>query len=119
LYRDVAISYLGMIKSEAIVPELADVLLRVEGVHWSLCMGQTGDLMIISLRSTARKLAAGRVMRRLVHGYGAAGGHREMAGGQVPIQGLTGTEVEDLAQKLIEKFLGLINRQTVHPRPLV
>jgi nanoRNase/pAp phosphatase (c-di-AMP/oligoRNAs hydrolase) len=119
LYRDVAVAYLGKIASEAIIPELADLLLRIKGVHWSLCMGQIKDLMIISLRSTSRTYRAGLVMRRLVAGSGSAGGHREMAGGQVPLNGMNRAEIRGLSQRLIDNFLGLISRQGVPPRPLV
>ncbi len=119
LYRDVAVSYLGRIHSEAIVPELADVLLRIEGVRWSLCMGRIKHLMILSLRSRAKKMGAGSVLRRLVAKSGSAGGHTEMAGGFVPIHELKKNEIEDFAQKLIDKFLGLIDRQGVHQRTLV
>ena len=90
IYRDVAVSWLGSIRSEAIIPELADVLLRIEGVKWSLCMGISDeDLLILSMRSTARSKDAGKVLRRLVGKSGSAGGHRQMAGGQVPLVGMT------------------------------
>jgi len=119
LYRDVAVAYLGKIISESIIPELADLLLRIKGVRWSLCMGQIKDLMIMSLRSTSRTYRAGLVMRRLVGGSGSAGGHREMAGGQIPLNGMSRADIQDLSQRLIDHFLALIRRQGVLPRPLV
>jgi nanoRNase/pAp phosphatase (c-di-AMP/oligoRNAs hydrolase) len=119
LYRDVAVSYLGEIQSEAIVPELADVLLRIEGVRWSLCIGRIKRLMILSLRSTAKKIGAGSVIRRLVGKSGSAGGHSEMAGGQVPLQELNKSEIEDFVRDLIDRFLVLIDREGAQPRSLV
>ncbi|MCX5861929.1 MAG: bifunctional oligoribonuclease/PAP phosphatase NrnA [Desulfomonile sp.] len=119
LYRDVAVSHLGEIKSEAIVPELADLLLRIENVSWSLCMAETGDLMILSLRSTSRKQQAGSVMRRLIGQTGSAGGHREMAGGTIRLTGMSPAESKELPDKLVNKFLTLINRRKLTPKPLV
>jgi nanoRNase/pAp phosphatase (c-di-AMP/oligoRNAs hydrolase) len=119
LYRDVAVSSLGKIRSEAIVPELADLLLRIDGVSWSLCMGEQKSQMIISLRSTSRKHKAGAILRRLIGKMGSAGGHRGMAGGQVPLGPLSKCDRHDLPCKLITKFLGMIDRQGVSPQPLV
>jgi nanoRNase/pAp phosphatase (c-di-AMP/oligoRNAs hydrolase) len=119
IYRDAAVSYLGKIRSEAIIPELADLLLRTEGVRISLCMGEVGNLIIFSLRSTSRSHVAGSLIRRLVGTTGQAGGHKEMAGGLVSLSGLTKDEKKELPSKLISKFLKLINRQKITPRMLV
>jgi len=119
LYRDVAVSYLGKVASDAIVPELADLLLRIESVGWSLCMGESKGLLILSLRSTTRKYRAGHILRRLIGKAGSAGGHKEMAGGQIPLAQFSDSERDDLPRKLINKFLRLIQRQNSIPRFLV
>lgn len=119
LYRDVAVAYLGRIHAESIVPELADQLLRIEGVTWSFCMGAVGDSMVLSMRSSSRKYRAGIVIRRLVAKRGFAGGHRELAGGYVPLNSMSGSETSDLATKFIERFLHLIGRESCHGKPLV
>ncbi len=119
IYRDVAVSWVGSIRSEAIIPELADVLLRIEGVKWSLCMGAIDkDLLILSMRSTSRSLDADKVMRRLAGKCGSAGGHRQMAGGQIPLTGKTTAEMEELQRKLVTKLLKTIDRDGARPRPL-
>jgi nanoRNase/pAp phosphatase (c-di-AMP/oligoRNAs hydrolase) len=119
LYRDVAVSCLRQIRTESIIPELADLLLRIEGVSWSLCMGEFDGLLMLSLRSTSRTLKAGNVIRRLVGKAGFAGGHKEMAGGQVPLSGKTHEEKEEFVGKLVDKFLKLVNRQNCVPKCLV
>lgn len=118
LYRDVAVCELGKIHSEAIVPELADLLLRMDGICWSLCMGEMKDLLILSMRSTSRTHRAGDVIRRLVGKNGSAGGHKEMAGGQIPLCGRPEDEKKELPSKLILRFLKLMGRDTVHPKPV-
>jgi nanoRNase/pAp phosphatase (c-di-AMP/oligoRNAs hydrolase) len=119
LYREIAISYLGKIRSEAIIPELADLFVRIEGVCWSLCMGEHKGQMIISLRSTSRKHRAGSILRRLIGKTGSAGGHRGMAGAQIPLSAMSKCERQDLPDRLINRFLGLIGRQGAAPQPLV
>jgi len=119
LYRDVAVSCPGKIKSEAIIPELADLLLRIENVSWSLCIGENQGLLICSLRSTSKKQKAGAVMRKLIGHAGSAGGHREKAGGAIRLNGISPTESQDLQERLVNKFLALINRRKLTPKPLI
>ena len=119
IYRDVVVSYLGRIKSEAIVPELADLLLRLDGICWALCMGRVGNALILSLRSTSKKYAANKVIRKLCAGKGPAGGHREMAGAQISLDGMSKAEVRRLVETIVEEFLKLIDREGIHPKPLV
>jgi nanoRNase/pAp phosphatase (c-di-AMP/oligoRNAs hydrolase) len=119
LYRDVAVSCLGKIHTESIIPELADLLLRIDGVSWSLCMGELNDSMILSLRSTSKTYRAGQVIRRLVGKSGFAGGHKEMAGGQVPLSGMNGNDKEELRKRLVDRFLGLIDHGNCVPKCLV
>jgi nanoRNase/pAp phosphatase (c-di-AMP/oligoRNAs hydrolase) len=119
IYRDVAVSWLGSIRSEAIIPELADALLRMEGVKWSLCMGVVDeDLMILSMRSRSRSKDAGKVMRRLVGKSGSSGGHMQMAGGQIALAGMTTDEKEDLQRNVVGRLLKAINRVGARPKPL-
>lgn len=119
LYKDIAVSCTGKIKSEAIVPELADLLLRIENVTWSLCIGENQGLLVCSLRSTSKKQKAGAVMRRLIGQAGSAGGHREKAGGAIRLNGISPTECQTLQERLVHKFLALINRRKITPKPLV
>jgi len=119
IYRDVAVSYLGNIRSEAIIPELADLLLRIDGVCWSMCMGENGNLMLVSVRTSSRLKKAGVVLRRLIGTAGSAGGHQGMAGAQVSLGGLTSSERQDLPRRLINRFLKLLDRDGVSPRLMV
>jgi len=111
IYKDVAVSYIGLVQSEAIVPELADMLLRMDHVSRSLCIGLTGNMLVMSLRSKSRTQKAGVLLRKLVGKRGSAGGHREMAGGVMPVAGMSGDEIRNLGNQIISKFLSLIDRQ--------
>jgi len=119
LLRDVAIANIGEIHCAAIIPELADLLLRIQGVSWSLCMGETKDLMFLSLRSTSRIHRAGAVLRRVIGRHGSAGGHKEMAGGQISLADLSPAEKEGVSSSIIRKFLTIIGREQVSPKLMV
>jgi nanoRNase/pAp phosphatase (c-di-AMP/oligoRNAs hydrolase) len=116
--REAAVCYLGALASDSIVPELADTLLRIERVRWSLVLGYIGDTALISLRSSARKLSAGKVMRKLCAGRGTGGGHGMTAGGQIPLAGGSEDEADRTAEDLIHRFFGLIGRPAAHLKSL-
>lgn len=119
IYRDVAVSRLGKIETETIIPELADLLLRIDGVSWVLCLGEKNNLMLMSLRSTARLQKAGNVIRRVIGKLGSGGGHKSMAGGQVRLENLSAQERLELPDKLVSRFLKIVDREACHPRPVV
>lgn len=119
IYKDAAVSRLGKIRTESIVPELSDVMLRIEGVSWSLCIGEIDDQFVLSLRSKSRKLKAGIILVRLLGKRGSAGGHREMAGGVAPVNGLDESQKKILCDKLVNDFLKMIKRPCSSPRKLV
>lgn len=111
--RDVAISNLGKTRSDSIIPELADFLLRIEGVTSTLCMGEIKNVLLLSMRTTSRKHRAGNLIRRLVGDSGSGGGHREMAGGMIPLSNMTKIQKQELTDKLVAKFLKIIDRENV------
>lgn len=119
IYRDTAICALGKIETESIVPELSDVMLRIEGISWSLCMGENKDNVVLSLRSRSRKLKAGSILVKLLGKSGSAGGHREMAGGITPVAGLSEIEKKLLCEKLVTDFLKMIKRPSSNPKRLI
>jgi len=78
------VSHLGEVSQPDIVPELADLLLRLEGKTWSLVTGFYRERVYLSIRTTNPRAEAGHLMRRLVGRSGKGGGHGMTAGGWVP-----------------------------------
>ena len=66
--------------------EMADLLLRLKGVQWVICMGVYDDEMMLSVRTNDEE-GAGRLIQEIVGDLGSAGGHGAMAAGQVPLKG--------------------------------
>lgn len=79
------VSHLGPVSQPDIVPEIADLLLRMEGKTWALSTGVHEDRVYASLRTTNSRAHAGSLMRRLLGRRGRGGGHGVLAGGWVPI----------------------------------
>jgi nanoRNase/pAp phosphatase (c-di-AMP/oligoRNAs hydrolase) len=118
VYRDVVIADLGKVYSVDIIPQLADLLLGLQGVSWSLVMGRTEQLLVLSLRSTSRTHRAGTVISRLVSRLGSAGGHMGMAAGQIPLDGMSEDKQGELSETLTQKFLKMLDRQGCLAKPL-
>ena len=79
------VSHLAEVEQPDIVPEVADLLLRLEGKTWSLATGIFGDRVYLSIRTTNVRADAGRIMRKVVGRNGKGGGHGMIAGGWVKI----------------------------------
>jgi nanoRNase/pAp phosphatase (c-di-AMP/oligoRNAs hydrolase) len=97
---NLVISHLGDVPQPDIVPEIADLLVRMEGKTWSLCSGAYGERLYLSLRSTNARADAGRVMQRLVAPQGRGGGHGTMAGGWVPLAAERDRQLQRLEERL-------------------
>lgn len=74
---------LGALDYPDLVAEVADLLLPYERAHWVLCVGQHGGAVYLSLRTDIRDAGAGEMIRRIVAGRGASGGHGMIAGGRL------------------------------------
>ena len=85
VYGKAVITVLEQMHSPDLPAEIADLLIRLSGIKAALCMGQYNDTLNLSLRTTPLYPYAGSLIHQVLDGLGMAGGHRVMAGGQVPI----------------------------------
>jgi nanoRNase/pAp phosphatase (c-di-AMP/oligoRNAs hydrolase) len=111
---NLVISHLPDVTQPDIVPEIADLMLRLEGKAWSLCTGAHGDRIYLSLRTSKPRADAGRIMRRLVAPTGRGGGHGSMAGGWVPRT----AEAEKQQQRLGERMARALRSDPQKIEPL-
>lgn len=86
IHKDVVVTDLGLVPAADQVAEIADFLLRLREVTWSIALGRHQNTLAISIRTSDPYAHAGYTIRRAVEGLGTAGGHGTMAGGQVPIR---------------------------------
>jgi nanoRNase/pAp phosphatase (c-di-AMP/oligoRNAs hydrolase) len=78
------LTHLGQVEQPDSVPELADLLLRLEGKTWSLVTGLFEERIYCSIRTTNPRAEAAHVMRRMLGRRGKGGGHGMLAGGWIP-----------------------------------
>ncbi len=120
LYEDVAVSTIGTLYRPDLVAEVAEYLLRIEGIKWSIAIGfYRGDLYI-SMRTDAPEEAdASEVVREVINSRGSAGGHNVMAGGFIPQVPHEFREklVKEIVDALIKKLVGTSGKIT--PVPLI
>ena len=119
IYDDVLVFNLSRIDHPEIVAEMADFLLRAEKVELVLGLGEFEGEGVLSLRTSEPAINAGELIQQVTQGYGTAGGHGQIAGGQIP--GLP----DDVAGKdaletlLVQRLLDALGKTAVPPRPLL
>jgi nanoRNase/pAp phosphatase (c-di-AMP/oligoRNAs hydrolase) len=119
IYENVLVFNLYEIDHPDIVAEMADFLLRVEGIETVLGMGHYREMEILSLRTLSQSLVAGDVMQQVVDGLGTAGGHGMTAGGQVrPLQGGAAVQRE-LEMSLTRRLLETLGLKPMRGRKLL
>jgi nanoRNase/pAp phosphatase (c-di-AMP/oligoRNAs hydrolase) len=84
VYDRAVISILGELQYPDMVAEMADFLLRLEGIDWAAAIGAYDRFLYVSVRTTHRDVNAGELLQRVL-GSDHAGGHDMIAGGRVPI----------------------------------
>jgi nanoRNase/pAp phosphatase (c-di-AMP/oligoRNAs hydrolase) len=86
VYESLIVSYVGPMRRPDLAAEMADLLLRLQGMRWAICMGVYKGDLILAVRSQSRRVGAGQLVRAIVGEEGEAGGHGTMAGGRVPLR---------------------------------
>lgn len=108
IFGDRVVSYLGRLENPEMVAEAADLLLRIEDVRWSMCLGVIDGWIHLSLRSMARDADAGKIARNLGGRRGFGGGHQSLAAAQIPLGADAATSdkvIRRTANNLIKRFL--------------
>jgi nanoRNase/pAp phosphatase (c-di-AMP/oligoRNAs hydrolase) len=102
----VLVSTVGRTTERDALPQAADYLATLEGVQTAVVFGIVGDAIHLSGRSTDARVNLGSVLASAVSDLGSAGGHRGMAGGEIPL-GILGDYAEDDTQvtHIVERVL--------------
>lgn len=119
------LSHLGPIEQPDIVPEIADLLLRMEGKTWSLATGYYQDRLYLSIRTTNPRAHAGSLINRIIGRRGKGGGHGMLAGGWIDASKVTGpAERREMQKRLgirlakeLKKNPEKIGRIELRPKP--
>lgn len=98
-----------------LVAEMADFLLKLEGVETVLTFGVYSNELVLSLRTTSQSMNAGELMKGLVEGVGVGGGHSFMAGGKISPLSADSAAFDIMVMKLTERFLKALGVENVVP----
>jgi nanoRNase/pAp phosphatase (c-di-AMP/oligoRNAs hydrolase) len=108
---------MGEVYVPEIVPEVAEKLVSLEGLRWSLATGSYKSELYLSLRLNDKRVNAGKLVREVCAPLGgSAGGHGAMAGARMPLRGRS---PELLAADLFSAFLRAFHLRPGPGTPLV
>lgn len=106
--RSAIITDLGEVYSPDMCAEVAERLMFMDGMKWSLAYGSYRSQLYLSLRTKDRRMNAGRLIREVCEGRsGSAGGHGSMAGARIPLWGTRAQRSalkRGIASDFIERF---------------
>jgi hypothetical protein len=105
IYGDTALCLLPRAHGPEIVGEVADLLIRCEGIRCVLCGAVVGEDLVLSVRTEPHGEDAAALVRRTLEGIGFGGGHRHRAGGKIPGMGRGPEVIELLQDELLSRWL--------------
>ena len=100
-------AHLGDTPREDLVPYVADFLLQLEDVKWTVVAGTVGPDVVVSVRNLGYSGHAGDFVRSCFANVGSAGGHRAMAKAVVPI-GQFRKKFRSLDDQKVTRLLGAL-----------
>ncbi len=104
IYEDTALCFLPRANGAEIAAEVADLLLRCNGVERVLCAALVGEDLLISARTSRVGGDAVSLLTKTLKKVGFSGGHRHRAGGKVP--GLeTRSKIDEMQVLLRSRWL--------------
>ena len=117
VYDKIIISVLHDVQYPDMVAEVADFLLRLDGIEWAAAMGFFNKWLHVSLRTTNRELNAGDILQKVL-GSKSAGGHDMIAGGRVRVEE-GGVAMEKAAVRIKDRLLKSLGVESSNPKALV
>jgi nanoRNase/pAp phosphatase (c-di-AMP/oligoRNAs hydrolase) len=116
--RSVLISHAGRTTERDALPQAADYLAGLEGVNTAIVFGIIHDSIHLSARSPDPRIHAGDLLSEAFEDVGSAGGHYDVAGGEIPLgifADYTGddTQLLDIVEQVITaRLLAGLDRRT-------
>ena len=116
---DVVFVPLGTLEYPDLVAQLADLFLRVHGVDWVIAAGLYKDSLLISVRAHRSDAHAGDLVQGVVGDRGSAGGHGEMAGARIDLEGTPDADPDRLIADVFDQFALALNVGGLPPESLI
>lgn len=119
IHGDVLVFDLGAIIHPEIVAEMADLLLRAEGVRVAFGTGICEGEGVISLRARDPEVNVGDLVQQVTAGIGTSGGHGMSAGGQIRPLPADPAAQAALTAEMVRRLLAALHRADVPPQQLI
>lgn len=120
VHGDAVVCSLGRVYSPDMVAEVAERFLFLGDMRWSLAFGAFEGSLYFSLRTSDRRMNAGKLIREVIEEQGgSAGGHGSMAGARISLRGLRPHARRKLQRDLLHRFLREFGVSHRRPRKLV
>lgn len=105
VYGNSILTHIGQINNPDMIGEVADLFLREDETHWTMCTGFFEGKLLISIRTSQEQNRADKAIKSIVTRKGTGGGHLTYAGGQVPIINGTESGRKNLKKQIDRRFL--------------
>ncbi|HUE15469.1 MAG TPA: DHH family phosphoesterase [Planctomycetaceae bacterium] len=119
LYRDTALCLLPRASGMETVGEVADLLIRCQGICRVLCGGVIDEDLYVSVRTRQDDGSAVELLQKTLEGIGGGGGHEHRAGGKVVGIASGGRMTESLEQQLRDRWLAACGEGRHRPKRLI
>ncbi len=104
--RSCVISFIPDCHNIDMIAEVADLLMRLEGMRSAVCYGVLDGEVHMSARAADARSNMAKKLKQVVAGIGTGGGHRVMAGGQIPLTDQPERRLNLLHQRVVRYFGG-------------
>jgi len=91
-------THLSKAPSADILVILADFLLKVHDISWSIVSGVVNKVLVVIVRNDGYRKNAGKSVQKAFSPWGSAGGHRAAARAEIPLENLEGVVKKKTAQ---------------------
>jgi hypothetical protein len=117
IHDTAVVTHLGVVEQPDLVPEVADLLFRLEGMTWAFVTGAHNRVLYASIRATESEgVDAGEVARAVAGPKGSGGGHETFAAAQIPVA--APDDAVTVHGSALERFLEAIRAKKSLTRPL-
>lgn len=117
IYDDLIISSIGRIENPDYISELADFLIRFDKANTVMVFGIHKDAILISFRCQHKKHDAGLLLKKIVGGFGTAGGHAKNSGGRIIFD--NDEDMNKITKKITTRAIEIIHGKITNGIPLL
>ncbi len=118
-YNNAVMTEIGRMPYSDMVAEVADRLIQLEAMEWSVCFGMHGQRIYLSVRTSHPTRDAGELVKAVLRDDGVGGGHDTMAAGRVQLIDDSDETYIRIVTDLWDRFLAVLGADPGCGRALV